>query len=55
MDDGSLQNKGLHLSTYSFSYSEVVLLKNTLINLFLPNFTFKCTINKHKKGYRINI
>ena len=55
MDDGSLQNKGLHLSTYSFSYSEVVLLKNTLINLFLPNFTLKCTIHKHKKGYRIYI
>ena len=52
MDDGSLQNKGLHLSTYAFSYEEVVLLKNTLINLFLPNFILKCTIHNHKKGYR---
>jgi len=55
MDDGSLQNKGLHLSTYAFSYEEVVLLKNTLINLFLPNFILKCTIHNHKKGYRLYI
>ena len=34
MDDGSLQNKGLHLSTYSFTHDDVLLLQNTLINLF---------------------
>ena len=55
MDDGSLQNKGLHLSTYSFSYEDVLLLQNTLVNLFLPNFTVKCTIHNHQKGYRIYI
>jgi hypothetical protein len=41
MDDGSLQNKGLHLSTYNFSYKEVILLKNTLENLFAPDFILK--------------
>jgi hypothetical protein len=55
MDDGSLQNKGLHLSTYNFSYKEVILLKDTLENLFSPNFILKCSIHNHKKGYRIYI
>lgn len=55
MDDGSLQNKGLHLSTYSFTYEEVVLLKNTLENLFAPEAILKCSIHNHKKGYRIYI
>jgi LAGLIDADG DNA endonuclease family protein len=55
MDDGSLQNKGLHLSTYNFSYEEVILLKNTLENLFKPDFLVKCSIHNHKKGYRIYI
>ena len=55
MDDGSLQNKGLHLSTYNFSYEEVILLKNTLENLFKPDFFIKCSIHTHKKGYRIYI
>ena len=55
MDDGSLQNKGLHLSTYSFSYEDVLLLQNTLINLFLPYFALKCTIHNHQKGYRLYI
>jgi hypothetical protein len=55
MDDGSIQNKGLHLNTYSFSYEEVILLKNTLENLFAPDFFLKCSIHKHKKGYRIYI
>ena len=27
MDDGSLQNKGLHLNTYSFTSKEVLILK----------------------------
>jgi hypothetical protein len=55
MDDGSLHNKGLHLSTYSFSYKDVILLQNTIINLFMPNFTVKCTIHNHQKGYRLYI
>jgi hypothetical protein len=55
MDDGSLQNKGLHLSTYNFTYDEVILLKSTLENLFAPDFLIKCSIHNHKKGYRIYI
>ena len=53
MDDGSLQNKGLHLSVYGFTLEDVNLLKFTLENLFAPEFIIKCTI--HKKGYRIYI
>lgn len=55
MDDGSLQNKGLHLSVYGFTYDEVILLKNTIENLFGPDYTIKCSIHKHKKGYRLYI
>jgi len=55
MDDGSLQNKGLHISTYSFTYDEVLLLKNTLENLFAPKCYLKCSLHNHKKGYRIYI
>ena len=55
MDDGSLQNKGLHLSTYSFTLEDITLLKSTLENLFAPDFLIKCTIHNHKKGYRIYI
>lgn len=49
MDDGSLQNKGLHLNTYSFRSKEVLILQKTLENLFGEN-TLKCSIHKHKKG-----
>ena len=35
MDDGSIQNKGLHLNVYGFSLEEVINLKNTLENLFI--------------------
>lgn len=55
MDDGSLQNKGLHLSVYAFTYEEVLLLKKTLENMFSPNVFIKCTIHNHKKGYRLDI
>jgi LAGLIDADG DNA endonuclease family len=55
MDDGSLQNKGLHLNVYGFSYNEVVLLKSTLETLFNPNAFIKCSIHNHKKGYRLYI
>ena len=54
-DDGSLQNKGLHLSTYGFPLEEVNLLISTLETLFAPNFIIKCSIHTHKKGYRIYI
>lgn len=30
MDDGSIQNKGLHLNVYGFTLDEVVKLKSTL-------------------------
>jgi hypothetical protein len=55
MDDGSIQNKGLHLNVYGFSFDEVINLKNTLENLFLfkGGSIIKCSIHNHKKGYRI--
>ena len=71
MDDGSLQNKGLHLNTYGFTNQDVLKLKITLENMFLPPLplgvapypkgwggaenTLKCSIHKHKKGFRIYI
>jgi len=54
MDDGSLQNKGLHLNTYGFTNQDVLKLKNILENMFGENI-LKCTILKHKKGERIYI
>ena len=54
MDDGSLQNKGLHLNTYGFTQQDLFLLKTTLENMFGEN-TLKCTIHKHQKGERIYI
>lgn len=35
-DDGSIQNKGLHLNVYGLTLDEVVKLKSTLENLFIP-------------------
>jgi len=35
MDDGSIQNKGLHLNVYGFTLDEVIKLKITLENLFI--------------------
>ena len=58
MDEGSLQNKGLHLSTYGFTPSgpeDVNLFKSTLETLFAPNLIIKCSIHNLKKGYRIYI
>ena len=55
MDDGSLQNKGLHLNVYAFSYDDVVRLKSTIENLFGPLITIKCSIHNHKSGYRLYI
>lgn len=54
MDDGSLQNKGLHLNTYGFTSEDILKLKLTLENLFGEN-SLKCSIHKHAKGGRIYI
>ena len=54
MDDGSLQNKGLHLNTYGFTNQDILRLKTALENIFGEN-TLKCSIHKHKKGNRIYI
>ena len=54
MDDGSLQNKGLHLNTYGFNHEDILRLKLTLENIFGEN-SLNCTIHKHKKGERIYI
>ena len=54
MDDGSLQNKGLHLNTYGFKEEDVLLLKQNLENMFGEN-SLKCSIHKHPKGQRIYI
>ena len=69
MDDGSIQNKGLHLNTYAFNSEDVLKLKSTALlpcpsqlklteglgeNLF-GNNSLKCSIHKHKKGNRIYI
>lgn len=54
MDDGSLQNKGLHLNTYGFTAEDILKLKLTLENLFGEN-SLKCSIHKHPKGGRIYI
>jgi hypothetical protein len=54
MDDGSLQNKGLHLNTYGFNHEDILSLKSTLENIF-PENSLKCSIHKHKKGERIYI
>ena len=47
MDDGSIQNKGLHLNTYGFTPEDTLSLKITLENMFGEN-SMKCSI--HKKG-----
>ena len=54
MDDGSLQNKGLHLNTYGFKVEEVLNLKMCLENMFGDN-SLKCSIHRHSKGQRIYV
>jgi hypothetical protein len=54
MDDGSLQNKGLHLNTYGFAHEGVLSLKHNLEHMFGDN-SLKCSIHKHNKGERIYI
>lgn len=51
MDDGSIQNKGLHLNTYGFSDQDLALLMHVLET----KFKLKCSIHKHNKGKRIYI
>lgn len=51
MDDGSLQNKGLHLNTYAFSDADILLL----INVLKVKFNLTVSLHKHKKGNRIYI
>ena len=54
MDDGSLQNKGLHLNTYGFKVEEILKLKMSLENMFGDN-SLKCSIHRHSKGQRIYV
>lgn len=54
MDDGSFHNKGLHLNTYGFTTEEILILKQTVENMFGEN-SLKCSIHKHKKGGKIYI
>ena len=54
MDDGSLQNKGLHLNTYGFTHEGVLSLKHTLEHMFGAS-SLKCSIHKHNKWERIYI
>lgn len=58
MDDGSAGQSskfkaktGLHLNTYGFIYSDVLLLENIL----KEKFNLKTSIHKHNSGYRIYI
>ena len=59
MDDGSIQNSGLHLNTYGFTSSDVIKLKTAIENLFFEKTQgenpLKCSIHTHKKGNRIYI
>lgn len=54
MDDGSLQNKGLHLNTYGFISSDILRLIDVLQHMF-GNDSLKCSIHKHPKGNKIYI
>jgi hypothetical protein len=51
MDDGSQQNKGLHLSVYGFDQESVERLLNVLRN----KFNLTCSVHKHEQGPRIYI
>ena len=49
MDDGSLQNKGLHLNTYGFTPEGILKLKETLENMYGEN-SLKCSNHKHRRS-----
>jgi len=58
MDDGSIgqssklkSKTGLHLNTYAFTYTDVLLLQNVLNE----KFNLKTSLHKHNSGYRIYI
>ena len=53
LDDGALRTdcKGLRLHTNNFSYDEVIILKN----LLLDSFKIDCKIHKQGKGYNLYI
>ena len=60
MDDGSIQNSGLHLNTYGFTLEDTIKLKTAIENMFaidegMQTKPLKCSIHKHKKGNRIYI
>ena len=63
MVEGSFKNKGLYLNVYGFTLDYLVKLKSILENLFIHinwdkdkvGAIIKCSIHKHKKGYRIYI
>lgn len=46
MDDGSKQNKGLHLNVYAFNSESVERLLNVLRN----KYSFICTIHYHSNN-----
>ena len=52
MDDGSKQNKGLHLNTYGFTYEDVLILKTTLQNLFSTHISASPPSVRKEKGDR---
>jgi hypothetical protein len=59
------KNKGLHLNVYGFTLDEVVKLKSTLENLFIPiNWNWdkdkvgaiiKCSIHIHNHNHKKDI
>lgn len=53
LDDGALRTdcKGLRLHTNSFSYDEIIILKNVI----LKNFKIDCKPHKQGKGYNLYI
>ena len=51
MDDGSMQNKGLHLNTYGFTDTDL----DKLCKVLKIKFNLKISLHKHKKGKRIYI
>lgn len=51
IDDGSKQNKGIHLNVYAFNREDVDRLLETL----RTKYGFICTIHYHKSGPRIYI
>lgn len=51
IDDGSKQNRGLHLNVYGFNEDSI---NNLLITIEIK-YKFKCSVHSHKSGKRIYI